>query len=620
RSVYDALAIAEQRSNARLTSWVVEDLKDAFGRIPRNRLLDVMRTRITDERTVALIDVLADSGKKRGIEQGSPLSPLLLNTYLDHLLDKPWEKRFPNWPLIRWADDILVTCPTEKDAREAREELGKLLTPAGMTLKGNPTTSIKKLSAGESAEWLGFELRINGGMEARIAEARWWKLEESLEQAHTQPMAPLVANAAITGWLDQLGPTYGYEEVREVTERIARTACGFGFDEIPDEKGLRDCWERAHGRWQQIRQTIGVSADVGAGGSACLTKATKRRNGEGALKGASSPSNLARADCIPPSTLNVTPARREGRRQSAGDPVKATALRAASSTNGASKMQKPKPKKRIEFRPLADLRPHPRQADLFGECSDQEIEELAADIGKNGLAHAIEITPDGIIIAGHRRVKAYWHLKRTKVCCWVREDLEELGEQAIEQRLIEDNLNRRQLSKLDQARLYAALRKIRGNDESDNGETGDIRDILATRFGVSGRTLDRWRRMLAVPREIQRAVELQMLTLSQGTKIADLPPSTQNEIAERIRNGENPKHVFNIYRGASPVRKSSIETTIAKLVRAIDDCENVRGKIGDSTPATVTNLKRAARKLNELVTTIEAKPPLGKQRPAKQTR
>ncbi|HBO44921.1 MAG TPA: hypothetical protein DD670_13530 [Planctomycetaceae bacterium] len=286
-------------------------------------------------------------------------------------------------------------------------------------------------------------------------------------------------------------------------------------------------------------------------------------------------------------------------------------------------MQTPKPKRRFESRPLADLRPHPRQAELFGEGSDHEIEELAADIRKNGVIHPIEVTSDGTIIAGHRRVKALRHLQRIQVHCWVREDLEQLGENAVEQRLIEDNLNRRQMSRLEQARAYRRLKALQysGNTETGEAVDGDLRDFLATRFDTSGRTLDRWSRVLDTPPEIQKGVELHMLTLNQGTKVADLPRSTQREMAERIRQGKDPKEVFANYLGTPPVRKSSAEVKIAKLVRAIDDCDSVGDELSAVAPASsLTLLKKASHKLQELLRTIESKQRRGKQRPQKQTK
>ena len=52
-----------------------------------------------------------------------------------------------------------------------------------------------------------------------------------------------------------------------------------------------------------------------------------------------------------------------------------------------------------------DLRPHPRQSELFRDLSEIEFAFLAGDIKRNGLQQPIEITPDGTVIAGHQRLR-----------------------------------------------------------------------------------------------------------------------------------------------------------------------------------------------------------------------
>jgi ParB-like chromosome segregation protein Spo0J len=207
-------------------------------------------------------------------------------------------------------------------------------------------------------------------------------------------------------------------------------------------------------------------------------------------------------------------------------------------------MQRENPKHRIETRQLSELRAHPHQAELFPDLCDGELEELAADIKRNGLAHPVEILPDGTIIAGHQRVRAARMLRWKTISCWVREDLHEAGPEAVEERLITDNLLRRQLDRLGQARLYRELLRLNRRDGDQNGPVrGDLRDFLADQFGVSGRTLDRWEKLLDCPREVQDAYARGELPLITAGKVADLPEKTQRKIAQAIRDGGSAKQV-----------------------------------------------------------------------------
>ena len=55
---------------------------------------------------------------------------------------------------------------------------------------------------------------------------------------------------------------------------------------------------------------------------------------------------------------------------------------------------------------ISKLKEHPKQTALFGNVSDAELAALVADIKANGLHDPVEILPDGVIVAGHQRVRA----------------------------------------------------------------------------------------------------------------------------------------------------------------------------------------------------------------------
>jgi CRISPR-associated protein Cas1 len=75
----------------------------------------------------------------RGIAQGSPLSPLLANLYLD-ALDEAIEKRGVR--LIRFADDFVVLCKRHKHAAEALENARAVLGEHGLDMHDGGTRII----------------------------------------------------------------------------------------------------------------------------------------------------------------------------------------------------------------------------------------------------------------------------------------------------------------------------------------------------------------------------------------------------------------------------------------------------------------------------------------------
>jgi hypothetical protein len=234
--------------------WVTEDIRDAFDQVPQQRLLDVVRLRLPDDGIVRLVERLVLTRAGRGLRQGGCLSPLLLNLYLDHHLDRKWRSCHPSLPLLRVADDLLALTRSGEEARQAWNDLQEALRPAGMPLKGSPSSAVRDLSGGDQADWLGFHLcRREGGLEVRLAERSWRQLTDHLAVAHTRPNPPLRAVEVIAGWVEQLGPCYPWTDPREAYARVAATARELAFDEIPTREEFLGRWRTAHRRWERMR-------------------------------------------------------------------------------------------------------------------------------------------------------------------------------------------------------------------------------------------------------------------------------------------------------------------------------------------------------------------------------
>jgi len=102
--------------------------------------------------------------RERGLIQGSPLSPLLSNLFLDGF-DEEMERR--GLCFVRFADDLLVMCRTEAEAQIALGTLHELLAPLGLRLN-ETKTAILSVDAG--FQFLG--KTYGGGLDpAAVAEA-----------------------------------------------------------------------------------------------------------------------------------------------------------------------------------------------------------------------------------------------------------------------------------------------------------------------------------------------------------------------------------------------------------------------------------------------------------------
>jgi group II intron reverse transcriptase/maturase len=119
------------------------DLADYFRSIPHAELLESVTRRIVDRRVLHLLKIWLecpveetdDRGRKtrtteakdtrRGIPQGSPLSPLLANLYMRRFVE--WKKlgleRSLGTRIVTYADDLVILCRKGKAAMRLRELL-----------------------------------------------------------------------------------------------------------------------------------------------------------------------------------------------------------------------------------------------------------------------------------------------------------------------------------------------------------------------------------------------------------------------------------------------------------------------------------------------------------------
>jgi hypothetical protein len=234
--------------------WMKADVEKAFDRVPLEGLLTAWKMLVPDE-VIELLRRIVSLGTKRGIPQGSPVSPLLFNHFADLVLNGPWVQLFPSHPLIRYADDLLVIWQTRAGAEAGHLELARLAKSAGIPLKAAGGNAIADLRAGESLTWLGYHLQFaDEHLSVRIGEPAWQRLHEHLAEAHEERCAPLRATAVVEGWLGQLGPCWPFEDPSAVLERVRTVAASLAFAELPPEWHLREVWRREYGRWQCIEQ------------------------------------------------------------------------------------------------------------------------------------------------------------------------------------------------------------------------------------------------------------------------------------------------------------------------------------------------------------------------------
>ena len=139
RSAHDALRDLRQGLQSGIHHVIDCDISAFFDNLQHDKLLSILRQRVKDGRVLELIESWLKAGimdgkelvfPDKGSPQGSVISPLLANVYLHEVLDTWFVEVVTahcrgKVVLYRYADDFVIGCELESDARRIMATLPK---------------------------------------------------------------------------------------------------------------------------------------------------------------------------------------------------------------------------------------------------------------------------------------------------------------------------------------------------------------------------------------------------------------------------------------------------------------------------------------------------------------
>jgi group II intron reverse transcriptase/maturase len=161
KSAIDAVGKARQRCWA--TDWVIDlDIKAFFDSIP-HELVERAVAHHTDLPWVRLYiarwlraPVQRPAGtleaRTTGTPQGGVVSPVLANLFLHYAFDAWLQRTFPRVPFERYADDAIVHCKSEAEARTVLDAIRRRFEQCGLALHPTKTRIVYCKDANRSGE------------------------------------------------------------------------------------------------------------------------------------------------------------------------------------------------------------------------------------------------------------------------------------------------------------------------------------------------------------------------------------------------------------------------------------------------------------------------------------
>jgi RNA-directed DNA polymerase len=217
--------------------WIVDaDLKDFFGSVDHEKLLELVAQRIADGRVLRLIEAMLKAGScgegqlfpsARGTPQGGVVSPLLSNILLTPF---DQEMRRKGYQLTRYADDWVITCKSTTEARAALDAATRVLEQLGVRLNPRKTRIVH---VQQGFDFLGYRI---------VRTKRKCKLPASMirSKLNSKGLIAYPTDKSIRRFRDR---------VRALTRRCAPLTIDDLIKELnPTLRGWGEYYKRAHVR------------------------------------------------------------------------------------------------------------------------------------------------------------------------------------------------------------------------------------------------------------------------------------------------------------------------------------------------------------------------------------
>lgn len=190
------------------------DIAGFFDNIPHRVVMEAVAAEVADGNILRLVEEFLTAGVMEdgvfkpttvGTPQGGVVSPLLANIVLNRL---DWRLHEAGYRFVRYADDFVVVCQTNRQAQEALALVERVLaSELGLQLSAEKT---KVTTFGKGYEFLGFFLspRSRRMREKSVQKFKDKVRELTVRHRNLDAEAMLKLNRVIRGTANYFGPQF----------------------------------------------------------------------------------------------------------------------------------------------------------------------------------------------------------------------------------------------------------------------------------------------------------------------------------------------------------------------------------------------------------------------------
>lgn len=179
KSAHQALTCV--RENVRKYAWVIDlDITAFFDNVDHEKMMLALDKHVEGRwikmyvkrwltAPIATLNGELKAKEGKGTPQGGVISPLLANLYLHYTFDKWTELKFPGLAFVRYADDIVIHCKTEKQSHYVLDKLQARSEACNLSVSPDKTSIVyckdyRRKETGKKVkfDFLGFSFRPMG--------------------------------------------------------------------------------------------------------------------------------------------------------------------------------------------------------------------------------------------------------------------------------------------------------------------------------------------------------------------------------------------------------------------------------------------------------------------------